>query len=61
MLDTLKTNGICRLCKKNWLGRVKIAIAGGEPKIGPWERRRLAGQFRCRTPAGHRHSQAKFT
>jgi|GEM_PF-1468712 len=39
------------LQKRIGLGPVKIAIGGGEPKIGPWERRRLAGQFRCHTPA----------
>jgi hypothetical protein len=39
---------------------MKVAIGGGEPKIGHWERRRLAGQFRCHTPAGRQRSQGKF-
>jgi hypothetical protein len=49
------------IAKKNGLGPIKIAIGVGEPKIGPWERRRLAGQFRCHTPAGRQRSQVKFT
>jgi hypothetical protein len=49
------------LQKRFGLGPVKITVGGGELEIGPWERRRLAGQFRCLTPAGRRHSQVKFT
>ena len=41
-------------------GPIKIAVGGGEPEIGPWERQRLAGQFRRHTPAGRQRSQAKF-
>ena len=49
------------IAKRIGLGPVKITIGGGEPEIGPWERRRLAGQFRCHTPAGRQRSQVKFT
>jgi hypothetical protein len=42
-------------------GPIKIAVGGGEPEIGPWERRGLAGQFRCHTPAGRQRSQFTFT
>ena len=47
--------------KRIGLGPVKITIGGGKPEVGPWERRRLAGQFRCHTPAGRQCSQVKFT
>jgi hypothetical protein len=46
--------------KRIGLGPVKIAIGGGELEIGPWERRRLASQFRCHTPAGRQRSQVKL-
>ena len=49
------------IAKKIGLGPIKIAIGGGKPKIGPCERRRLAGQLHCHTPAGRQRSQVKFT
>jgi hypothetical protein len=46
--------------KRIGLGAGKITIGGGRLGIGVWVRRRLAGQFRSRTPAGRRRSRVKF-
>jgi hypothetical protein len=58
---TIAKTNLLPVQKRIGLGPIKIAIGGGEPEIGPWERRRLAGQFRCHTPAGRWRSQIKFT